>query len=88
MAYIETLTGALAAACTTASYVPQLKKAWQTGETADLSLKMLLLLGTGLSLWVGYGFIRGDMVIVAANGVSLTLMGIILYLKLQNDRCI
>jgi Ku protein len=29
--------------CTTASYLPQLRKCWRTGETGDLSLRMLLL---------------------------------------------
>jgi hypothetical protein len=34
-----------------ASFVPQLKKAWSSGETGDLSAKMLLLLGRALGLW-------------------------------------
>jgi uncharacterized protein with PQ loop repeat len=42
----ETLIGAVATfcttVCTTVSYEPQLKKVWATGETDDLSLKMLL----------------------------------------------
>lgn len=51
MPYLETLIGAAAAFCTTVSYVPQLRKCWTTGETGDLSLKMLLL-AAGLSLWI------------------------------------
>lgn len=85
MPYLETLTGAAAAICTTVSYIPQLKKAWVSGETGDLSLKMLLLLGAGLALWMAYGLMRGDAVIIAANGISLTLLGVILYLKLSNE---
>jgi len=85
MPHLETLTGALAAFCTTISYVPQLRKAWSSGETGDLSLKMLLLLASGLALWTVYGVLRADVVIMAANGVSLTLLGVIVYLKLRND---
>ncbi len=85
MPYLETLTGAAAAICTTVSYIPQLKKAWVSGETGDLSLKMLLLLGAGLALWMAYGLMRADAVIIAANGISLTLLGVILYLKLSNE---
>ena len=48
MPYLETLIGAAAAFCTTVSYIPQLRKCWTTGETGDLSLKMLLLLACGL----------------------------------------
>jgi hypothetical protein len=39
MPSLETLIGAAAAFCTTVSYVPQLRKCWETGETGDLSLK-------------------------------------------------
>jgi MtN3 and saliva related transmembrane protein len=71
MPYLETVVGAGAAFCTTASYVPQLRKCLETGETGDLSLKMLLLLLCGLSLWIGYGAIRSDWVIITANAISL-----------------
>ena len=48
MPSLETFIGAAAAFCTTASYIPQLRKCWKTGETGDLSLKMLLLLQAAL----------------------------------------
>jgi MtN3 and saliva related transmembrane protein len=84
MPYLETAIGAGAALCTTVSYVPQLRKSWASGETGDLSLNMLLLLACGLSLWIAYGVTRDDWVIIAANGVSLTLLACILYFKLRN----
>lgn len=86
MPYLETLIGGAAAFCTTVSYIPQLRKCWTTGETGDLSLKMLLLLAAGLSLWMVYGFMRADIVIIIANGVSLTLLGCILYFKLREQK--
>jgi MtN3 and saliva related transmembrane protein len=79
----ESLIGAAAAFCTTISYVPQLKKCWTTGQADDLSLRMLLLLAMGLSLWIAYGVLRSDLVIVAANAVSLTLLTCILCCKLR-----
>ena len=79
MPYLETLVGAAAAFCTTASYIPQLRKCWETGETGDLSLKMLLLLASGLALWLVYGFMRADAVIIIANAISLALLGGILF---------
>jgi MtN3 and saliva related transmembrane protein len=82
----DTRLGAVAAFCTTASYVPQLKKVWATGETDDLSLKMLLLLAAGLVLWIIYGLVRSDIVIIAANAVSLTLLACIIYFKLRERR--
>ena len=82
---LETFVGGAAALCTTASYIPQLRKCWTTGETGDLSLKMLLLLTCGLGLWLVYGLMRGDVVIVLANGVSLALLGCILYFKVRES---
>jgi hypothetical protein len=45
---LETMTGLLAAFCTTVANVPQVKKTWRTKRADDLSLKMLVLLMTGL----------------------------------------
>jgi MtN3 and saliva related transmembrane protein len=81
----DTLIGAAAALCTTISYIPQLRKAWKTRETGDLSLKMLALLSTGLALWIVYGLMRDDAVIIAANGISLALLLLIVAIKLQNE---
>ena len=86
MPWLETAIGSAAALCTTASYLPQLSKAWSTGQTGDLSLKMLLLLASGLSLWTLYGVVRADPVIIAANTTSLILLFGILYVKLTGRK--
>jgi MtN3 and saliva related transmembrane protein len=74
----------VAASCTTASYYPQLKKCWKTGSAGDLSLKMFLTLGAGVALWVVYGFLQSDLVIILANAISLALLMGILYFKLRD----
>jgi MtN3 and saliva related transmembrane protein len=78
-----TAVGGMAAFCTTISYLPQLKKCWQTGHAGDLSLKMFMILAAGVALWIAYGFLKSDLVIVFANTVSLVLLIDILYFKLQ-----
>jgi MtN3 and saliva related transmembrane protein len=78
---ITTLIGLAAATCTTASYVPQLMKCWDTGRAEDLSKKMILTLGLGIALWVAYGFAQRDVVIILANGISLLLLLGIIYFK-------
>jgi PAS domain S-box-containing protein len=80
---LSTVIGTVAAFCTTVSYVPQLKKCWDTGSAGDLSLRMLLILATGVALWIGYGLLKGDMVIILANAVSLALLLAILVFKLR-----
>jgi MtN3 and saliva related transmembrane protein len=85
---MNTLIGLFAAFCTTASYVPQLKKCWDTGSAGDLSLKMFLILTIGIAAWVFYGFLQKDMVIVIANSVSLCLLFGILYFKVREHKVI
>jgi MtN3 and saliva related transmembrane protein len=85
MLTIETLVGFVAAFCTTVSYIPQVKKCWQTGSTGDLSLKMLMILATGIALWVVYGVMKGDMVIIIANAVSLLLLFNLLVFKVREN---
>jgi MtN3 and saliva related transmembrane protein len=78
-----TLIGLLAAFCTTVSYYPQLKKCWATGSAGDLSLKMFVTLAAGVGLWIIYGFLKSDFVIIIANAVSFVLLMGILYFKLR-----
>jgi MtN3 and saliva related transmembrane protein len=82
MSTFTTVIGLAAAVCTTAANVPQLKKAWATRQTDDLSLKTLLLLAFGLGLWVAYGMLQEDIVILLANSISLALAVGLVSLKL------
>ena len=70
--------------CTTVSYIPQIKKIWMTGETHDISLKMFLILSTGIALWILYGVLQRDAVIILANSVSLAFLCAILFFKIRN----
>lgn len=76
--------GAAAATLTSLSYIPQVQKAWPRGSTADLSVTMLAVLTTGLLTWIGYGLLKGDWVIVAANGVGGALSGTVLSCKIRD----
>jgi MtN3 and saliva related transmembrane protein len=83
---LPTIIGTVAACCTTVSYLPQLKKCWDTGSAGDLSLKMFLVLASGIALWVIYGFLQRDAVIIVANAISLVLLMGILFFKLRERR--
>jgi MtN3 and saliva related transmembrane protein len=83
MVSMTTMIGLLAAFCTTVSYIPQVRKIWQTGRTGDLSLKTFSLLAAGIALWVVYGVLQQDPVIVLANAITLLLLANILYFKLR-----
>jgi MtN3 and saliva related transmembrane protein len=86
---IQSLTpwiGVLAAGLTSLSYIPQVRKAWPRGSTSDLSLRMLVALTSGLLLWVLYGVVKGDWVIVIANCVGAALSGSVLAFKIRDIR--
>lgn len=78
--------GGLAALLTSLSYVPQVRKALPRGSTDDLSLKTLAILTSGLAIWIVYGVLKSDWVIMAGNGVGATLSGIVLGCKIRDLR--
>ena len=82
MSTFATVVGVAAAVCTTAANVPQLKKAWTTGQTDDISMNMLWVLAR-LALWVAYGALQTDIVIILANAISLALISGLVWLKLM-----
>jgi MtN3 and saliva related transmembrane protein len=57
-----------------------------TGSAGDLSLKMFLTLAAGVALWVVYGLLKSDVVIIIANAVSFVLLMGILYFQLGEHR--
>lgn len=83
MPSLTTMIGLLAPFCTSIAYIPQVRKCWRTGRTGDLSLRTFSILTAGVALWVLYGVLQRDAVIILANGVSLTFLSFILYFKLR-----
>jgi MtN3 and saliva related transmembrane protein len=75
--------GYAAATCTTGAYVPQVLKVWRTRSTQDVSLKMFLVLMTGLGLWLAYGIGNHAFPIMIANAITLCLAAVILYFKIR-----
>jgi MtN3 and saliva related transmembrane protein len=73
------LLGALLAALTSLS--PQLQKAMPRNTTSHLSLKMLVALSAGLCLWIVYGVLKEDWVIMLANSIGAILSLAVLGLK-------
>ncbi len=64
--------------------MPQVRKAWPPGSTADLSLGMLTALTIGLAVWIVFGIIQRDWIIVGSNSVGAALAGIVLGCKIRD----
>ena len=79
----DSLIGLVAGTLTTLSFVPQVAKAWRRRSVNDLSLTMLLMFGTGVALWLIYGFLNEAVPIIAANAVTLVLAMALIAMKLR-----
>ncbi|MBI5561523.1 MAG: SemiSWEET transporter [Deltaproteobacteria bacterium] len=78
-----TLLGLIAGTLTTASFLPQVVKAWRSRHTSDISGLMFYMLAVGIVLWLAYGIIKWDIPLMIANGVSLVLVSMITYFKVK-----
>ena len=77
------LLGLLAGAMTTASFLPQLAKAWRTHSTRDISLTMYVVFTAGIFLWLLYGIFIASIPVIAANIITLAIALVILILKIK-----
>ena len=63
--------GLAAGVCTATSLVPQVVKTIKEKKAEDVSLGMLIVLATGIILWIVYGVKKNDLPIIATNSFSL-----------------
>lgn len=76
--------GFVAAILTTTAFVPQFIKVWKTRSAKDISMRMYLMLSSGVFLWLIYGIRLRSLPIILANGVTLSLTLAILGLKIKH----
>lgn len=70
---IHTIIGVAASVCTAVSLLPQLVKIARDKKASDISYWMLAILISGLALWVWYGVMGEDYIIIVSNSVSLLI---------------
>jgi MtN3 and saliva related transmembrane protein len=75
--------GTLAAALTTASFLPQALHTFRTKDVSGISLGMYSVFTTGVAGWLVYGILLHEWPIVIANAITLTLASMILAMKLR-----
>lgn len=73
-----------AALLTTAAFVPQAVKSWNTRDLSGISLGMYGLFTLGVALWLLYGLFIGSWPVVVANAITLLLAGMVLILKIRH----
>lgn len=82
----NTIVGIVAGILTSVAMLPQVIKAIRTGETKDISLFMVILLTTGLGIWVYYGILRDDKPIIYTNSFSLLVNLTLLILRIKHKQ--
>jgi MtN3 and saliva related transmembrane protein len=65
--------GIAAGTCTAIALLPQLIKLIKEKKAESISVFYLIILFTGLCLWIWYGFMRKDVPVVLTNIVSLAI---------------
>jgi MtN3 and saliva related transmembrane protein len=80
------ILGYSAGAVTTLTFLPQVVKTWKDKSAKDISLLMFIIAVTNEIMWIIYGALRDDWVIILTNSVILCLSLTMIYLKLRYNR--
>lgn len=84
--YFADVIGITAGILVLSSFIPQLHKAYKTKRMLDVSIYLMALIASGMFLWVIYGIIRRDPVIIVTNASGFILNIILMILKLRYDK--
>jgi MtN3 and saliva related transmembrane protein len=76
--------GFLAAFLTTAAYFPQMIKVLREKHTTSISLAMYSLITSGIAVWLVYGVMIDSPSLILANGLTLVMASVILFMKLRH----
>ena len=85
IAYAD-IIGTVAGILVLSSFIPQLMKAYKTKKMFDVSVHLMILISSGMFLWVIYGFIRSDPVIIGTNVAGFALNITLLIMKIRYDK--
>ena len=76
--------GFAAALLTTGCYIPQALHVVRSRNTGGISLLGYSALFCGVFLWLVYGIMVKDWPLILANGITLPLLAIVLFMKLRH----
>ncbi|HET9430241.1 MAG TPA: SemiSWEET transporter [Chitinophagaceae bacterium] len=82
MAVVDVI-GYSAGAITSLTFLPQVVKTWKEKSARDISLLMFLIAAINEVLWIAYGVMLDNWVIILTNAVVLSMSSIMIWLKLR-----
>lgn len=77
--------GYAAGILTTFAFLPQALRMIRTRQTNGMSMAWALSTTLGVFLWLCYGITRHSIPMISANGITLFLLLIILFVKIRFD---
>lgn len=72
------------AATATLGWMPQVRRTLRRGTASDVAWSYLALYGTGLGLWIAYGLLRADTILLVGNVVGLVSVAVLAVVKLRS----
>ena len=80
------IIGLTAGILTASSMIPQVIKSWKEKKADDVSLKMLVVLTSGIALWIVYGLKKNDLPIILTNIFSMVVNITMVILRLKFNK--
>lgn len=85
MSGVEIL-GYAAGVITCLTFLPQVIKTWKEKSAKDVSLMMFIIAAVNEIMWIVYGALLNNWVIILTNAIVLAMSLIMIYLKLRFTR--
>lgn len=82
MAFVDIL-GYSAGAITSLTFLPQVIKTWKEKSAKDISLLMFLIAAINEVMWIWYGALLDNWVIILTNAIVLSMSLIMIWLKFR-----
>ena len=73
--------GIVAGTLTTCAFLPQVVKTFRSRSTGDLSWAWLMMMTTGVFLWMVFGYLRESPAVFVANIFTFICLLLLLYIK-------
>ncbi len=77
------ILGYAAGAITSLTFLPQVVKTWKDKSAKDISLLMFIIAAINEIMWIAYGALLDNWVIILTNAIVLAMSLTMIYLKLR-----
>ncbi len=80
------ILGYAAGAITSLTFLPQVIKTWKDKSAKDVSLLMFIIAAVNEVMWIVYGALLNNWVIILTNSIVLAMSLTMIFLKLRYNK--